>query len=215
MKVTERLTQKLFQAENGAATTGEGSPHSFRVVDRRHYLDIAGSAATDKGQVLEKPRYPSFVEELMARVAETERRFEERKKQIDDEIRRSRERLEADFQRNLQHEKLKIFLPFLEILDNLQRALQAAAEDDTEAPILQGIRMIAGQFESCLKAQGVEPLELLHQPFDPNLSQAVGVVPVRDPAMDGLVVEELLRGYRLGDQVMRPAQVRVGQLAQL
>lgn len=183
---------------------------AFRVIDRRHFYDLEGSPGPE--QVPDKPRYPSFVEELLARVADTERRFAEKKKQIDDELRRIRERLESDLQRKLLVEKQKFLLPFLEVLDNLQRALQAAPCEKDGSGLAAGIRMIAGQFEASMQALGVESLHLLHQPFDPRLSQAVGVQSVSDPALDGVVVEELLRGYRLGDQLMRPAQVLVGRM---
>jgi len=193
----------------GSATND--APQPFRVVDRRHFLDWAQKPV--EGKVEEKPRYPSFVEELLARVGETERRFEERKKQMNHEIQRSRERIEADFQRSLEIEKQKVLLPFLEILDDLRRALQAAHEETSTPRLMEGIEMIAGQFESSLRAQGVEALELLNQPYDPNLGQAIGVVPTADPAMDGVVIEEVVRGYRIGEQLLRPAQVRVAQFS--
>ncbi len=62
-----------------------------------------------------------------------------------------------------------------------------------------------------LKKLGLEPIAATGQPFDPNLCQAVGVVDVPDPAQDGMVKEEVLRGYRLGEQVLRPANVMVGR----
>jgi molecular chaperone GrpE len=61
-----------------------------------------------------------------------------------------------------------------------------------------------------LKAQGVEPLDTLQQPYDPHLAEAVAVEPV-EPARDNVVLEELQRGYRLGDSILRPARVKVGK----
>ena len=74
--------------------------------------------------------------------------------------------------------------------------------------------MTASLFRSRLKALGVEAIPVLDQPFDPNQSQAVGTVEMSDLSRDGVVVEEVLRGYRLGDQLLRPARVRVGRLSQ-
>ena len=71
--------------------------------------------------------------------------------------------------------------------------------------------MIADLFRARLQALGVEPIAVLDQPFDPNLGQAVGVVAVTEAEQDGLVKEEVLRGYRLGEQILRPAQVLVGK----
>jgi molecular chaperone GrpE len=185
-------------------------PVHFRVVDKRHFVegdaDKSGAVAAEV-----KPRYPTFVEELMARVAETERRFKEKVAQINQETARTNARLEADYERKLALATQHLLLPFLDVLDNLERALQTAPAGGGNEDLLEGLKMTVGLFLSRLRTQGVEPIEVLNQPFDPNVSQAVGVVPVADQAKDGLVVEEALRGYRMGDALLRAAQVRVGR----
>lgn len=182
---------------------------AFQVVDKRHFVDLDN---IDKESVPEeKPRYPSYVEELMARMAETERRFEEKKKQIDEEISRTRARLEADYSRKLEQEKQKIVLPFLEVLDNLYRAIDAGSQGGTVEHLLEGIRMTANLFRSKLEAMGVEAIQALNQPFNPNLQEAVGTVAIDDPSRDGTVVEEVQTGYCMNGQLLRPARVRVGQ----
>jgi molecular chaperone GrpE len=202
-------TRDGLEESPATASEPDDALQPFRVVDRRHFLDWAKRPV--EGKIEESPRYPSFVEELLARVKETERRFEERKQQMNHEIQRSRERIEADFQRSLEIERQKMLLPFLAILDDLQRALRAANRETNPPSLIEGIEMIAGQFELSLRAQGVEALELLNERYDPNLGQAVGVVQTEDPAMDGIVVEEVVRGFRMGEQLLRPAQVRVAQ----
>lgn len=203
-------SRKIPIIANEVPKNSNSEEHSeFRVVDKRHFSP-ADLQAPLSGAVEEKPRYPSFVEELMARVAETERRFAERVKQVDQEIARSKGRLEAEYGRKLALEKQQLLLPLLEVLDNLERALQAA-EAGSKDDLIEGVKMTAALFRAKLKAHAVEPLEVLNQPFDPNQSQAVGVVPVSEPSRDGVVVDELLPGYRMGDGLLRPAQVRVGQ----
>jgi len=181
----------------------------FQVVDKRHFAD-PDNISIDKIEE-EKPRYPTYVEELLARVSETERRFEEKKQQIDEEIARTRERLAADFDRRLDLAQQKIILPFLDILDNLERALHAASQADNAVELRKGVELTRELFLSRLQALGIERLEVLHQPFDPNLSQAIGIVPVENSDQNGLVLEEALPGYRMGDQLLRPAQVKVRQ----
>ena len=182
---------------------------AFQVVDKRHFADLD---QIDTGTVpAEQPRYPSYVEELRTRMAETERKFQEKKQQIDDEINRTRTRLESDFERKVEREKQKIILPFLEVLDNLQRAVDAATQTGSIDHLLEGVRMTADLFRSKLQAMGVEAIDALNQPFDPNLEQAVGTVKVQDPCRDGIVVEELQSGYSMNGQLLRPAQVRVGK----
>ena len=182
----------------------------FQVIDKRQFLNIDTIDKEIIGE--EKPRYPSYVEELMARMAETERRFQEKKQQIDDEISRTKARLESDFERRLLLEKQKIILPFLEVMDNLRRALDAASQTGTIEHLLEGVQMTANLFHSKLQAMGVEAIAALNQPFDPNLEQAIGTVKVQDAASDGIVVEEVQSGYCLNGQLLRPAQVRVGRL---
>ena len=186
--------------------TESGAPE-FQVVDKRQFLDLDN---LDLGKVEEKPRYPAFVEELMARTAETERKFEEKKKQIDEEIARTKSRLEADYERRLELEKHKIILPFLEVMDNLQRALEAAPQTGSIESLLEGVQMTAEQFRAKLQAIGIEAISALGKPFDPNSAQAVGRVKVSDPDRDGTVVEEMQTGYSMNGQLLRPAQVRVG-----
>jgi molecular chaperone GrpE len=187
----------------------ESDSLEFQVIDRRQFMKID---KVDQGAVLEeKPRYPSYVEELMVRMSETERKFQEKKQQIDEEIIRTKTRLEIDFDRKLELEKQKIILPFLEILDNLQRAIDAASQTGTVEYLLEGVQMTAGLFRSKLQSMGVAPIPALGHPFDPNMAQAVGTIPVDNAIRDGIVMEELQTGYIMGGQLLRPVQVRVGR----
>jgi molecular chaperone GrpE len=180
----------------------------FQVIDKRPFVNFD---KIDMGSAPEaKPRYPSYVEELVARMAETERKFQEKKKQIDEEIARTKARLEADFARKLDLERQKIILPFLEVLDNLQRALNAAAQAGTVEHLLEGVQMTAGLFLSKLQSLGVEHTPSVGKQFDPVLEQAVGTVKVADAGRDSIVVEEVQPGYSMDGQLLRPAQVRVG-----
>ena len=182
----------------------------FQVVDKRQFVNLDAIDSSTPGE--EKPRYPTYVEELMARMAETERKFQEKKKQIDDEIGRTRSRLENDFERKLELEKQKIILPFLEVMDNLQRALNSAARTGTTEHLLEGVQMTANLFRAKLQTMGIEIIPALNQPFDPNLEQAIGTIKVADAGRDGIVLEEVQSGYCMNGQLLRPAQVRVGRL---
>ena len=181
----------------------------FQVIDKRQFVNldkISKDAASE-----EKPRYPSYVEELRARMAETERKFEERKKQIDEEISRTKSRLESDYERRFELEKRKLILPFLEVLDNFQRAINAGTQSATVDHLLEGVQMTADLFHAKLQSMGVETIDALDQPFDPNLQQAIGTVAVEDASRDGIVVEEIQPGYCMDGELLRPAQVRVGR----
>ncbi len=199
----------INSGQNQSKTQEKDQASEFRVVDKRHFTALDTIAAT--AAVEEKPRYPTFVEELMTRLSEMERRFEEKKKQVDEEIAKMRGRLEADYERRVELEKRKFILPFLEVLDNLERAVEVAQKRGSTESLLEGVAMTASLFRSKLLAHGIEAIPVLEQPFDPNFGQAVGIVPVTDESRDGIVVEEVQHGYRMGDQLLRPVQVRVGK----
>ncbi|MDR1727837.1 MAG: nucleotide exchange factor GrpE [Acidobacteriota bacterium] len=181
----------------------------FQVVDKRKFANLDELDMSEVPE--EQPRYPTYVEELTARMKETERQFQEKKQQIDEEIGRARARLEADYGRKLDIERQKLALPFLEVLDNLQRAMDAGRQSGSVESLLEGVGMTAHLFLSKLQAIGVEAIPVLDQPFDPNIGQAVGMAPVTEPDRDGVVVEELQTGYTMQGQLLRPAQVRVGR----
>jgi molecular chaperone GrpE len=206
----EILFREMQMDEQEKEQNSETESQDFQVIDKRQFMNLDN---IDKETLPEgKPRYPTYVEELMERVAETERKFREKKQQIDEEISRTKARLEADLDRRLGLEKQKILLPFIEILDNLQRALDSASKTGEVEHLLEGVQMTANLFLAKLQAAGVEPIPVSDQPFDPNVAEAVGTVAVTEPSQDGTVVEELQTGYLMDDQLLRPAQVKVGRL---
>lgn len=207
--MAEKTENRKSTGSNGGQSAANDDRPEFQVVDRRGFTNLED---LDLSEVTEPaPRYPTFVEELMARVAETERKFEEKKEEMREETAKIRARLQADFERQLELEKQKLVLPYLDVLDNLERALSSAA--GAEGGLREGIEATARLFRAALQKQGVESIPLVGQPYDPNVSEAIGVIPVSDPAQDGLVLEEVLGGYRMGELLLRPARVRVGSLA--
>lgn len=203
------MSAKIEITAGAKEAGGENGPTEFRVVDRRHFLDTGKAEPGPAAE--EKPRYPSFVEELVGKMTATERKFEEKKAQMEEEIARTRARLEADYSRRAELDKQKVLLPLLDVLDNLERALAASGSADSDENLRRGVEMTAGLFRARLQSLGVEAIPVLNQPFDPNVGQAVGVISVADPDQDGLVQEEVLRGYRIGEQILRPAHVLVGK----
>ncbi len=206
-------SRKIAFTTEGSSKTTPGSAdesREFRVIDKRHFAGVESEGAVN-GPVEVKPRYPTYVEELISKVADTERRFAERVKQIDQEIVRTKARLEADYERKLELARRSMVLPFLDVLDNLERALEAASTGGRTEDLIKGLRMTADMFRARLRAHAIEPLDVLDRPFDPAQSEAVGVIPVSDPKRDGLVIDVVLPGYRMESSLVRPAQVRVAQ----
>jgi len=102
-----------------------------------------------------------------------------------------------------QGELLSDLLP---VLDNLERALDAAEHHD-EGKVLGGVRMTRDMFVSLLGRVGVEEIETVGTHFDPRVHDAMLMQPGEDE--EGTVTAVLERGYRLGDRVLRPAKVAV------
>ena len=95
----------------------------------------------------------------------------------------------------------------LPIIDNLERALQASAEND---PLRKGVEMIHRQMMDVLRKRGVKTIDVLGADFDPNIHQAVAHED-SETHREGEVMEELQRGYRLGDRLLRAAMVKVAR----
>jgi molecular chaperone GrpE len=96
-------------------------------------------------------------------------------------------------------------LPLLPVLDTLERAL---AIGSTDREFYEGVAATYRLFLSALREAGAEPLESVGRPFDPKIHEAVATVP-SDGVGPGTVAREVRRGWRLGDEVLRPAQVVV------
>ena len=198
-----------MMADMGKNTSKTEQKPEFEVIDRRPFANLEAVPAGAPADV--KPRYPTYVEELQARVAEVERRFAEKKAEMQQEIARTKTRLEADFERRVGLEKQKILSPLLEVLDNLERALGASADSVSCNSLREGIRVTASLFQQRLASLGVEPIAALHRPFNPDEHEAVTCVDVSTPELDGLVIDEVIRGYRVDGHILRAAQVRVGR----
>jgi molecular chaperone GrpE len=102
----------------------------------------------------------------------------------------------------------EILLELLPIIDNFERALQAPAVGD-EA-FKKGVELIHKQMLDLLRKRGVTLIDALGADFDPNVHQAVIHEP-SDEHREGEVMQELQRGYKLGDRLLRPAMVKVAK----
>ena len=102
-------------------------------------------------------------------------------------------------------EAIKLLLP---ILDSFERALQSASTKSGE--FRSGVELIYKQLQDALVKLGVQPIVAQGQPFDPHLHQAIEMVET-DEVPDHHVVDELQRGYRLKERLLRPAMVRVAK----
>ncbi|HLA12746.1 MAG TPA: nucleotide exchange factor GrpE [Pyrinomonadaceae bacterium] len=188
----------------------------IRVTDRRRiYLDDVGKGS-DGGTAQEPNLKPTYVEELEARTKaaekkaqEIEARFEQLRMQLQSETDETRQRLNRSADQRAERAKAQLIMALLPVVDDLRRATDAAAGGNSPMTIIEGIQQTIVSFEKALRSEGVEPISAVGEIFDPQLHEAVETIAV-EREDDGRVTAEYTRGYRIGDQLIRPARVQVG-----
>ncbi len=172
-----------------------------------------GAQGPEEAREAEKEPAQSELEELKRKVEEATALAEELK----DKWLRAAAELENFKKRSLREREEMIrqaqeslVREFLPILDNLQRALAHADNQDGAAGLVEGIKMIERQFSSTLERLGVTPIEALHRAFDPGHHEAMIQVE-SDDYEPNTVVEELEKGYLWHDRLLRPAKVAVSK----
>jgi len=183
----------------------------MKVTDRRWWARGENDTAPS-----EEPRLkPTLIEELEARIAEKDREIQElvaKYRGASDEFDQARARLRKEIQKDVERSRRSVIVSFLEVLDNLDRALQAGAT--TSDPFVQGVAMVRQQFLATLEGFGVSRVDVAGQPFNPALHEAVSTVPASSPDQDDIVIGVVRPGYLMGEDVLRPAQVAVARLQQ-
>jgi molecular chaperone GrpE len=122
-----------------------------------------------------------------------------------------RERTTRALEHRFRQQRERFVLKFIEILDNLDRALEAAERTFAPDAMIQGLILVRTQLLQTLREEGLERIPTLGLPFDPEVAESVGHLAVGDPDQENLVVKEVQRGYRLGDRIARHARVLVGR----
>ena len=182
-----------------------------KVVDRRWWArgDDGGAATAERTTTK-----PTYVEELERQVLEKDRLAQEyiaKYRQAAAEFDESRLRLRREISKDVERGRREILADLLEVVDNLDRALESARQTASAEALLQGVEMVRRQFLSKLEGFGVRRLDVEGQPFDPLKHEAVTTVPAADPADDGRVVGVVRHGYTIGEDVLRPASVAVAK----
>jgi molecular chaperone GrpE len=153
-------------------------------------------------EVEETPAVESELEALRAERANYLDRLARLQAEFDNFRKRST-RDQQDFRDYALVEALKSLLPILDSLDRAVKTQGVSVQD-----LRSGIELIDKQFHDALAKLGVEPVPAEGEVFDPNLHQAVQMVDT-DEVEDHRIIDELQRGYRIKDRLLRPAMVRV------
>jgi molecular chaperone GrpE len=156
--------------------------------------------------------------ELTERIEQLERELEEARRS-DAEHRNNWHRAAADFanyKRRTGEERATLgqfsnavlISKLLGVLDDFDRALESVPAERAHDPWAEGVQLVERKLRNVLESEGVRPIEAVGQPFDPNLHEAVVHEETADHP-DNQVIDEVQRGYRLHDRVIRPSLVRV------
>lgn len=187
-----------------------------KVIDRRWWANQEGTTGSS-GSAASSSLKPTYVEELEQKLAEKDRQLQDaiaRYRGAAAEFEESRLRLRREIAKDVERGRREILADLLDVVDNLDRALDAAKSasgPDRGDTLLQGVEMVRRQFLAKLEGFGVKRIESEGQRFDPAQHEAVSAVPAATPDQDGIVVGVIRHGYRIGDDVLRPASVAVAK----
>jgi len=173
----------------------------------------------DPEEELEQNNAPQDAPELNAaaeKLAELEKALAEQKSKTDEYL-ASLQRNQADFsnyRRRTEQEKadlgkyanFKLFCDILPVLDDIELALNHIPEEYAKHDWVEGVRLVERKFRTILEKQGVKPVCALGMAFDPNLHEAIK----QEKGEEGAVIAEVQKGYTMGDKLLRPSRVIVG-----
>jgi len=185
----------------------------LKVVDRRWWANK--TEASPDGEAAATSRKPTFVEELEQQLAEKDRLLQEymgKYRQASSDFEDARLRLRREISKDVERARRDVLAEMLEVVDNLDRAVESAQQGGSDGALLQGVEMVRRLFLTKLEGFGVKRIEANQQPFDPALHEAISSVPAATPEQDGTVIGTVRCGYRIGLDVLRPAAVAVAKL---
>jgi molecular chaperone GrpE len=187
---------------------------AVKVVDRRWWANRDTGVTTDAAPRQTASLKPTYIEELERQIAEKDKQIQEylgKYRQASAEFDEARLRLRREISKDIERARREILADLLEVVDNLERAIDAARTASSPDALLQGIEMVRRQFLAKLEGFGVTPIDSTNTQFDPQLHEAVSAVPAASPDQDGQIVGVVRRGYRMGQDVLRPAAVAVAR----
>jgi molecular chaperone GrpE len=163
----------------------------------------------------------SKVEQVSTKIASTDIELEQLKSELNEckdkylrilaESENARKRLQKERQELIQYAVQNVIVDFLNPIDHFENALgfSQQASDEVKHWAL-GFQMILSQFKDVLTSNGVSAVRSVGTSFDPNFHDAIEMVATADYP-PGTVVEENLKGYKMGDRTIRPARVKVAK----
>ncbi len=187
----EAAEESVEIMDNVPEATEEGeSPESIENAEMSEIEILAGQLAEEKQKVEKEKKEYLF---LMAEF---------------DSFRKRTVKEKSDIIKNATESAMKGILP---IVDDFERGIEANKSTDDPETLRQGMELIYNKFVKFLEQNGVKPIESTGAEFNPDLHEAIAMVPVEDENMKGKVIDTPTKGYTINDKVLRHAKVAVGQ----
>jgi molecular chaperone GrpE len=223
MSEVESGTTDSLQPEADAAVSREDEMKSEKQAapqaEAEQSEDVEVTPSGEEDQVVEEIAEAVQENELEALQAELEKAQAQAAEYLDGwqraraEFANYKKRVEAERELLRQTSNEALLLKLLPVVDDFERAFQTLPEDLADVPWVDGIKLILRKLQAILDSENVTPIEAMGQPFDPLLHQAVMQEETTEHP-DGHVIEEMQRGYRLGERVLRPSMVKVANNAE-
>ncbi|HDK7697993.1 TPA: nucleotide exchange factor GrpE [Staphylococcus aureus] len=171
-----------------------------------HLQDEAIEETSDENVIEEIDPKDQKINELQQLADENEEKY----LRLYAEFENYKRRIQKENEINKTYQAQRVLTDILPAIDNIERALQIKGDDETFKSLQKGVQMVHESLINALKDNGLEVIKTEGEAFDPNIHQAV----VQDDNPDfesGEITQELQKGYKLKDRVLRPSMVKVNQ----
>ncbi|HFO0977961.1 TPA: nucleotide exchange factor GrpE [Staphylococcus aureus] len=171
-----------------------------------HLQDEAIEETSDENVIEEIDQKDQKINELQQLADENEEKY----LRLYAEFENYKRRIQKENEINKTYQAQRVLTDILPAIDNIERALQIEGDDETFKSLQKGVQMVHESLINALKDNGLEVIKTEGEAFDPNIHQAV----VQDDNPDfesGEITQELQKGYKLKDRVLRPSMVKVNQ----
>jgi molecular chaperone GrpE len=189
------MSQKHPHSKHSAPPPAPPEEENLPAVDPAHPVAEEVSSAPEAGPAAEPAPSPEQI--LQDRLLRLQADFENYRKRMDRE--------KKDW---IAFASEKLVLELLPVLDHFELGLADSAKSGTPAPVQEGFQLVYSQLRAALEKAGVQAIDAEGQPFDPHLHEAITHLP-SDAVPEGHVAAQTRRGYKLGDKLLRAAQVVV------
>lgn len=134
--------------------------------------------------------------------------YSNRLKYLQADFENYRKRIEKEVQGVVQRSNEKLISHLIDIIDDLEKAIEAGENTENKEAILEGVEMVLKNFERVLEQEGLQKLECVGKCFDPNLHEILSQIPTKD-CQSGIILEEARKGFMFKGKVLRPSVVKI------